>query len=467
MKVLIKQYQKKLNAVHIVMDFGISIVSCAAAFYGLQFWFHTNLLAGQLHPLRLMLIVPTAVAAVQVLCNRSFDLYRSYRSTSFLREAYNILKSGFAMFAILVLTSLLFSRLYQLQFALLLYSLAECSVSVLYRFLLRMVLRLLRKKGFNKKYLILIGINNCTENFLAKIQSSPDLGYQVSGYFDSAPHSQLGIPYLGNFKQVSKHFQTALPDEVLIMLSDRSQPQMQHLISICERWGVKFSIIPEMFSSFSSRIYISSFDGIPVMSIRKVPLDRTLNKFVKRMLDIVVSLLMLIILSPLMLITALIIRLGSPGKVIFRQERVGLGQRPFIMYKFRSMREETESDISATEKNDPRCTPFGKFIRKFSIDELPQLWNVLKGNMSLVGPRPEIPFYVNEYRKSVPLYMVKHYVKPGITGWAQVNDLRGSDTSIEQRIKYDIYYIEHWSILFDIKILFRTLTKGIFSKNAR
>ena len=203
------------------------------------------------------------------------------------------------------------------------------------------------------------------------------------------------------------------------------------------------------------------------MSMRQVPLDKTLNKFIKRSLDIIISLLMLLVLSPVMLITALIIKITSPGNVIFKQQRVGLSQKEFTMYKFRSMRTETESDMSHAVKNDDRCTKFGSFIRKFSIDELPQLFNVLKGNMSLVGPRPEIPFYVKEYRKSVPLYMVKHYVKPGITGWAQVNDLRGSDTSIEDRIKHDIYYIEHWSVGFDIKILFKTLTKGIFSKNAR
>ena len=222
-----------------------------------------------------------------------------------------------------------------------------------------------------------------------------------------------------------------------------------------------------MFAGFSSRIYISSFDGMPLLSIRKVPLESTFNRFIKRFLDIVVSILMLIFFSPVMLITAVAIKAPSKGNIIFKQERVGLSNKPFIMYKFRSMRVETEGDISMTAKNDERCTKVGLFIRKFSIDELPQLFNVLKGDMSLVGPRPEIPYYVEQFRKSVPLYMVKHYVKPGITGWAQVNDLRGGDTSIEDRIKHDIYYIENWSIGFDIKILFKTLLKAVFSKNAR
>lgn len=464
---MIKQYQSSLNAVHIVMDIVISAISSVIAYGTLLLFFETDMLAGLPRQTVWKIFLPLLIAALQVLCNRANDLYRSYRSTAFIHEVLNILKAGLSVFVILMLAVLVFSELERFQLALLFYFCIQCLISSLYRFLLRRFLRYMRKKGYNKKYIVLIGINNCTENFIEKIRSSPDLGYEIAGYFNSAPRSQLGLPYFGNFKKVSKYFATALPDEALIMLSDQSQPYMEHLISICERWGVKFSIIPNMFSSFSSRIYISSFDGIPVMSMRRVPLDRTLNKFIKRAMDIIVSLLMLIVLSPLMLVTAIIIKATSPGNVIFKQKRVGLGQRPFTMYKFRSMRVETESDLSSTEKNDPRCTKFGLFIRKYSIDELPQLINVLKGNMSLVGPRPEIPHYVKEYRKSVPLYMVKHYVKPGITGWAQVNDLRGSDTSIEERIKYDIYYIEHWSVLFDIKILFRTVTKGIFSKNAR
>lgn len=464
---MIKQYQNRLNAVHIIMDIVISAVSSVAAWFVLRLFFHIDVLEDSGYSLFLIVLLPIIIASVQVLCNRACDLYRSYRSTAFAYEVINILKAGLATFVVLTIAAVITSQLERFQLAMMFYFFIECFVSSLYRSFLRWSLRLMRKKGYNRKYIALIGINNCTETFMQKIYSSPDLGYEITGYFDSAPHSHIGLPYLGNFKKVSRYFGTFLPDEVLIMLSDRSQPYMEHLISICERWGVKFSIIPNMFSSFSSRIYISSFDGIPVMSMRRVPLDRTLNKFVKRTLDIVVSLLMLVLLSPVMLITAVVIKLTSPGGIIFKQKRVGLGQRPFTMYKFRSMRVETESDISGTEKNDPRCTKFGLFIRKYSIDELPQLFNVLKGDMSLVGPRPEIPYYVKEYRKSVPLYMVKHYVKPGITGWAQVNDLRGNDTSIEERIRYDIYYIEHWSVLFDVKILLRTLTKGIFSKNAR
>lgn len=464
---MIRQNQNKLNAIHVIMDVLISFAGCAASYFLMIFMFGSDLLLEFNYSPRIIIIVPVGIAMLQIICNRACDLYRSYRSTVFSIEIINIIKSGLVVFCVLIVLVIALSRLYQYQIAIMMYFFASTIASVLYRFVLRRFLRFVRKKGYNKKYIVLLGVNNCTEKFVRKIHSSPNLGYEITGYFDTAPHSKLQLPYLGTFKKTSKYFGATHPDEALIMLSDKSQPYLEHLIAICDNRGVKFSIIPNMFSGFSSRIYISSFDGIPVMSLRKVPLDRQHNKFMKRILDIVVSLLMIIILSPLMLVTAIIIKVTSPGNIIFRQERVGINQKPFIMYKFRSMRVETEGDLSATEKNDSRCTKFGLFIRKFSIDELPQLFNVLKGNMSLVGPRPEIPFYVKEYRKSVPLYMVKHYVKPGMTGWAQVNDLRGSDTSIEERIKLDIYYIEHWSVAFDIKILFKTFTKVFFSKNAR
>ena len=201
------------------------------------------------------------------------------------------------------------------------------------------------------------------------------------------------------------------------------------------------------------------------MSLRNVPLDNKFYAIVKRMCDIVISIIAIIISSPLMLGVAIAIKTTSKGKVIFKQERVGYNRKKFTMYKFRSMKENSEIADKMTEINDERCTKVGRFIRKYSIDELPQLFNVLIGNMSLVGPRPETPFFVKEFKKSIPQYMIKHYVKPGMTGWAQVNDLRGGNTSIEERIKYDMYYIENWTIMFDIKILLLTITKGIFSKN--
>lgn len=465
-KYLIKQNQGKLNTLHIINDIICSITSVFVSYCISKYLFNNDILfLLDVNTVAVVLII-AFVALTQILCNKICDLYRSYRSSRFIFEVTNILKSGIAMFIILMSAAVATSTLFVFQVSIILYFFIDSTISILYRFVRRKTLRFLRSKGYNKKYIVFLGVNDCTETFISKIRSSPDLGYEIAGYFDNSVQQINGIAYLGDFKTASGFFEKCKIDEAIIMLSDKEQKLIERMVALCENWGIKFSIIPNIFSTFSSRIYISSFDGMPVLSMRKVPLDNAFNSFVKRVFDIVIASLMLIVLSPLMVVVAIIIKATSPGHVIFKQERVGLGRKPFIMYKFRSMREDTESDLSMAEENDPRCTKIGHFIRKYSIDELPQLFNVLKGDMSLVGPRPEIPFYVKQFRKSVPLYMVKHYVKPGMTGWAQVNDLRGSDTSIEERIKYDIYYIENWSVIFDIKILFMTLFKGIFSKNA-
>ena len=236
---------------------------------------------------------------------------------------------------------------------------------------------------------------------------------------------------------------------------------------MCEKSGVHTKFIPDYNNIIPTKPYTEDLLGLPVINIRHVPLNNTVNKVVKRSVDIFGAIVAIVLFSPIMLATALAIKVTSPGPLIFSQERVGLQNKPFAMYKFRSMVvQEAEKEKSRwTTKNDPRVTKVGKFIRKTSIDELPQLFNVLKGDMSLVGPRPERPLFVEKFREEIPRYMVKHQVRPGLTGWAQVNGLRG-DTSIRKRIEYDLYYIENWTIGFDFKILFLTFFKGFVNKNA-
>ena len=212
---------------------------------------------------------------------------------------------------------------------------------------------------------------------------------------------------------------------------------------------------------------MDDLDGLPVIDTRRVPLDNWFKNALKRAFDIVFASVAILITSPVMLFSVLMIKLTSPGPVIFYQERVGLNRKKFMMYKFRSMRVQTDEEerVQWTTKDDPRKTKWGAFMRKTSIDELPQFFNVLKGDMSVVGPRPERPFFVEKFREEIPRYMIKHQVRPGITGWAQVNGLRG-DTSIEERINYDLYYIENWTFLFDLQIIFMTVFKGLVNKNA-
>ena len=252
-----------------------------------------------------------------------------------------------------------------------------------------------------------------------------------------------------------------LYEEPGINFNEGGFSRLAKIIDACEKTGCKLSVIPIYAEYMAGNSQIDDLDGIPLLNVRRIPLDNLANAFIKRAMDIVGSALILIVFSPLMLVCAIGVKLSSPGPVIFAQKRVGRNKEPFMMYKFRSMRVNDKQDTGWSSTHDDRKTRFGSFIRKYSLDEFPQFWNVLKGDMSLVGPRPEVPFYVEQFKEEVPRYMLKHLVRPGITGWAQINGLRG-DTSIPQRIRYDIYYIEHWSLAFDMKILFRTVFGGKF-----
>ena len=249
-------------------------------------------------------------------------------------------------------------------------------------------------------------------------------------------------------------------DEVILALEPEELGVTVQVIQLCEKSGTKVSVIPFYNDVIPTRANIDNIGSIKLIQLRTTPLDEPFNAGLKRAFDIVVSALALIVLSPLLLVIAIVIKLSSPGPVLFKQERVGLNKKPFTMLKFRSMRVNDGQDTAWSTDADDRRTPFGALLRKLSLDELPQLWNVLRGDMSLVGPRPEIPFFVEQFRETVPLYMVKNQVRPGITGWAQVNGYRG-DTSIPKRIEHDIWYIENWSFGLDIKILFKTLFGGM------
>jgi Undecaprenyl-phosphate glucose phosphotransferase len=254
-------------------------------------------------------------------------------------------------------------------------------------------------------------------------------------------------------------------DEIAVTLSLSDYDMLAEIVSKCEKSGVHTKFIPDYSSLIPNRPYTEELDGLPVINIRYVPLTNTLNAVVKRIFDFIFSLAGIIILSPLMIILALIVRFSSKGPVIYKQERIGLHNKSFNIYKFRTMRvqEATEEQKAWTVKDDPRVTKSGRVMRRFNLDELPQLFNILKGDMSLVGPRPERPQFVEQFKEEIPRYLIKHQVRPGLTGWAQVNGFRG-DTSIHKRISYDLYYIENWSFGFDLKILFLTIFKGF--KNA-
>ncbi len=338
------------------------------------------------------------------------------------------------------------------------------------RIVLRKGLQTMRSRGYNLKHILLVGYSRAAEAYIDRILDNPQWGYVVCGILDEhipAGTVYKGIKVLGTIGNLEIILPENKLDEIAITLSLEDYDMLEQIVGDCEKSGVHTKFIPDYTRLIPTRPYTEDLMGLPVINIRYVPLTNTGNMVAKRCMDIAGSLFGILLTSPLLLIIAVLVKCSSPGPIIFKQERVGLHNKPFYMYKFRSMEQQNpnEEKKAWTVKNDPRVTAIGKILRKTSLDELPQLFNILKGDMSLVGPRPERPQFVEKFREEIPRYMVKHQVRPGLTGWAQVNGLRG-DTSIRKRIEYDIYYIENWTLGFDIKIILMTFFTGFINKNA-
>lgn len=464
---MIKENQKLLNRAIVLLD----IITIFLAF--LLSWYiriHSGLIEveGGVLSFKEFLIPVLVMIPVYLIIYNFKRLYNAERMVFLSKELGNIIVAN--VLGILIFTGLLFvtkqidySRTFLAIFFLLctFFTAAE-------RAGIRVIMRRMRKKGYNTKYTVFVGYSDGTEKFNKLIEENVHWGYKVLGMFEDYKINNDNIPYLGTINDLEKYLsENRAVDEIIITLEIKDYDKLKGIIYVCEKLGVRAQIIPSYYKYLPAKPYVEEIGGIPLINMRYIPLDNILNKTIKRAVDIVGSLVAIILFSPIMLIVAILIKLTSKGPIIFKQERIGLNKKPFIMYKFRSMKmqdpEEEKKDW--TTKNDSRKTKIGTFIRKTSIDELPQFFNVLKGDMSLIGPRPERPFYVEKFMNEIPKYMVKHQVRPGITGWAQVNGWRG-DTSIEKRIECDIYYIENWSFSFDIKIVFLTIFKGFVNKNA-
>lgn len=336
--------------------------------------------------------------------------------------------------------------------------------------LIRNILQYFRKNGYNLKYVLLVGYSRAAEEYITRINANPQWGYVVRGILDDrVPGGTMykGVKVLGRIENLLYILPENKLDEIAVTLALEDYNRLERIVDLCEKSGVHTKFIPDYNSLVPSRPYTEDLMGLPVINIRYVPLTNTLNWVAKRAVDIAGSLCGLLVASPVMLLAAILIKSTSPGPVIFRQERVGLHNKPFQMYKFRTMelQKPSQEQKAWTVKDDPRVTSVGKILRKTSLDELPQLFNILAGEMSLVGPRPERPLFVEKFKEEVPRYMIKHQVRPGLTGWAQINGYRG-DTSIRKRIEYDIFYIENWTMGLDFKIMFLTIFKGFINKNA-
>lgn len=458
-----------LNRLHVVIDALVIIFSYTAAWY-LRFksgifeldpWF----LSLQEYMKALLIIVPG-----YLILYYAFQLYTPKRVQGRRYEAWHIVQANtiglmaYILFLYLTKQSDFSRTMFFVFFCVNVFS------EVTVRNIIREGLRNMRKKGYNQKHILLIGYSRAAEQYIDRILSNPEWGYIVRGILaDNKPRGTeyRGIKVLGRVENLTIILPENKLDEIAITLGLAEYHKLEHIVSMCEKSGVHTKFIPDYNNIIPTKPYTEDLLGLPVINIRHVPLSNALNAFIKRCVDLFGAIVALILFSPVMAVVSVIIKATSPGPLIFKQERIGLQNKPFPMYKFRSMVVQDAASEKAkwTVQNDPRVTPIGKFIRKTSIDELPQLFNVLKGDMSLVGPRPERPQFVEKFREEIPRYMVKHQVRPGLTGWAQVNGFRG-DTSIRKRIEHDLYYIENWTLGFDFKILFLTFFKGFVNKNA-
>ena len=452
---MIKENQQILNRLNVLTDGLITYLMIPLAF-----WLRFSVMRGGIVTVSLQYYLRIGIVFVlaEVLTFLAFGMYKPFRHIPLRRELRQLwLACGLDFTLLLSWMSLRHVDDYSRQMILFFFLLSLLLLSGK-RIALRLLLQRFRAKGYNLKHVVLVGSGMLAAEYLAKIREEKSMGYHAQGYV-GGPDEELDIPHLGGFSELEQILTVKKPDEVICAVEAGDFERVPEIISACEKTGCKLSVIPLYASYMSSRPQIDDLDGIPLLNIRRIPLDNLANAFMKRTGDILFSALILIVFSPLMLFTAIGVRLSSPGPIIFRQERVGRNKKNFMMYKFRSMRVNARQDSGWSKNEDPRKTAFGSFIRKYSLDEFPQFWNVLKGDMSLVGPRPEVPFFVEQFREEVPRYMLKHLVRPGITGWAQVNGLRG-DTSIPERIRHDIWYIENWSPWLDLHILFITVFGG-------
>ena len=465
---MIKDNQKHFNMLHVLLD---AVVICLS--YVTAWWIQFNIIVQddrgvlpvQVYMSALIFIVPGFLFLYY-----AFNLYTPKRVQGRRLEMSNIFLANVMGLLVMIFVLYLVKEENFSRSMLVMFIGINFILTFIERNLIRLILRDIRSRGMNLKHIILVGYSKAAEAFIDRVSENPQWGYHINGILDDnygKGSNYKDVQVIGTCSQLQQILEENLQDEIVITLGLSEYYKLRGVVAACEKSGVHTKFIPDYENIIPTRPYTEDLLGLPVINIRHVPLTDLFNRFLKRSMDIIGSIICIILFSPVMLVTAIAVKCSSPGPLIFSQERVGLHNRPFRMYKFRSMAVQSEKQEKKgwTTKNDPRVTKVGRVIRKTSIDELPQLFNVLRGDMSLVGPRPERPQYVEKFREEIPRYMVKHQVRPGMTGWAQVNGYRGN-TSIRKRIEHDIYYIENWTVGFDMKILVMTAFKGFINKNA-
>ncbi|MCI0341222.1 MAG: undecaprenyl-phosphate glucose phosphotransferase [Planctomycetales bacterium] len=418
-----------------------------------------------------LLVVPLAVG-VSLLAFRSANLYRPRPDSGALRDATRVVRATLLAAVLLVAAMFFLSRFEYSRGVVAYFVLLHPGAVLLGRAGARRAVGALRARGIlAARRALVLGAGRRGQDIVDSLRRRSALGVEPIGYCDDrasrASRSPRGLPVLGPVADAPAVIAREKVDEVYVTIPLRDWPAIEQALERLSEEVVDVRLVADVGGGATLRASSGDLDGLPIVSLRDTPLARGWNRAAKRALDFAGSAALLVVLSPLLLAVAIAVKLGSKGPLFYRQERMGLDGRVFSMAKFRSMRADAEKETGAVwaRKDDPRRTRLGAFLRKANLDELPQLWNVLVGHMSLVGPRPERPVFIEQFRKTIPRYMLRHKVKAGITGWAQVNGWRGN-TSLRKRIQYDLWYIENWSLGLDLKVLVLTLLRGFGSPNA-
>ncbi|MFA6506550.1 MAG: undecaprenyl-phosphate glucose phosphotransferase [Treponemataceae bacterium] len=452
------------------LDFVVSVLSFSIAFYIRFFVLYAHNFDFRTIAAKDYTFLAAVLSINQVISMILVNAYHPRRTQSFVDEVGTL----FAGIALNLVTSLSFVFFMQTQdlsrFTVILFAIVNFVMIVFAHSAARNVLRARRRLGKNVKPVVILGTGHSARRIAKSLERDPMFGYRILGFVSGDPQTNESIPgfnVLGHLDGLAKIIHDSGTRLVVSALENAGPSTIAQVLETCDSAGVSLKLVPGFSEFVAIHGRIESIDGLPVVSVRDIPAREGLNRILKRTFDLFFSTIFILVFSPIFLLSSLLIKLTSKGPVFFAQERVGLDGKSFKMLKFRTMRVQATEKSSTvwTTKDDPRVTPLGKFLRKTSIDEIPQFFNVLSGRMSVVGPRPERPFYVEQFSTKYNFYMRRHAMKSGITGWAQINGLRG-DTSIEERALADIYYIENWSFWLDIKIVALTPFKGLVNKNA-
>ena len=465
---MFKRHNQLFTALRVLLD----VLLVAAAFWGayaLRFGSPRTWPYPELPLPQETLAVGLLALIVWPLSLRAMGLYRPQRQKTPLDEVFGVFKATLVAGLLLVALTYFIREVRYSRATLALFTfLAFLGIS-LERVFFKEVLQALRRRGYNLRYVLVLGAGRLARQVLEQIDLHRQLGFRPVGCLSISRKrvgtSVAGVEVLGTLRDLRQVLQSRGVDQVLVALPSRSVHHLPRIMEVCADTTVDVKLVPDVYQYATLFGGLEEFGGLPIVNLQSSGV-LGINALAKRTFDLVLSGLFLVLLSPLLLAIALLVKAGSRGPVLYAQERVGLDGRPFRMLKFRTMRTDAETEGPRFARDgDPRVTRLGALLRRSSLDELPQLWNVLVGDMSLVGPRPERPVFIDQFRRRIPRYQLRHMVKSGMTGWAQIHGLRGN-TSISKRVEYDLYYIEHWSLLLDLKILARTVAFGFLSRNA-